>query len=111
MVSLVMSIIALIFTIVQLDPYTKTWYPVLFYLDIFVLIFTLTFLLGYFLRQRFGIREFANKNLQIASRQSLSFGLLVVVSLILSANGLFNLWNAAFLILSFAFLESYFLSK
>jgi hypothetical protein len=107
---LIGAAISLVFIIQDLDP-DRLANTIIFYLDIFALIFGTTLLGGYYLRQAFGIREFAWQHLQVSARQSLWFGIMLVGSFLLLSFDLFSWLNAALMILCLTFLESYFLFK
>lgn len=103
--------IGLVLIIIGLDPAASTSNLVLFYLDLFVLVFSITFVIGYFLRQMFGARELAHKHLRQTARQSAWFGLLASVGFILLSQNFFTWWSALLFVCCLAFLESYFLFK
>jgi hypothetical protein len=107
---LVSAGIALVLIIQDLDPHLPA-NTIVFYTDIFALIFAATLLGGYYLRQAFGVREFAWQHLQVSARQSLWFGIMLVGSFILLSFDLFSWLNASLMILCLTFLESYFLFK
>ncbi|MBX4204624.1 MAG: hypothetical protein KW788_00340 [Candidatus Doudnabacteria bacterium] len=107
---LLLSSIGLGLIITKLDP-GQTVHLLTFYLDILVLIGTLTYLIGYYMRQVFGVKEFAWRHVWISARQALWFSLMVLISLILLSYGLFNWLSAIFLGVCLVFLESYFLFK
>jgi hypothetical protein len=110
-VVLVGSIAGLIFIINKLDPDASVLNPILLYTSIFGIIGASAFLIGFYFRQIFGIREFAARHIGVSTRQGVFLGLLVAVSLALQAMELFNVWNALFLVLTLVFLESYFLFR
>jgi hypothetical protein len=84
---------------------------VLFYFDLFALVFSMTFLVGLALRHKFGVREQLRRHIGVSVRQSFWFGLLLVVCFALLSNQLFTWWNTALLVFCLIFLESYFLFK
>jgi hypothetical protein len=95
----------------KLDPGSGSFNLFCFYLNVFVLIGSVTFLVGYFFRQKFGMRELAWDHIKISVRQGIWFGLFISISFLLLANGLFTWWNGLLLIIALVFLESYFLFK
>lgn len=105
----VLSLISLVLVIRYLDPYGARFNVVLFYLDLLVLIMSTAALAGFQLRQMFGQRERAENYFFVSLRQAVWFSVIIAGSLILQSSGLFNLLNAAILVLAFIFLESYFL--
>jgi hypothetical protein len=109
-VFLLASALGLTFIIAKLDP-SKLTHTLLFYFDIFVLMYCLTLLAGFYMRQAFGVREFARAHMALAARQSLWFGLMLAISFLLLAFDLFTWLNAILLMLCLTFLESYFLFK
>jgi hypothetical protein len=108
---LISSVIGLVLIINHVDPQAKTINPIILYADILVLIFSLTYLLGFLTRRMFGARERVLLHMQVAMRQSLWFGILIVASFLLLSQGLFSWLNASFLVLCLIFLESYFLFR
>jgi len=83
----------------------------LFYLLIGLTAFAAATLINFFIRRVFGQREFLNSYIVAASREGIWLSLVLVISLILAHNNLFSWVNAALLVLTFVFFESYLLNK
>ncbi len=108
---MILSAVGLGVILSKLDPTTKLANIVLFYTDLFALIFSLTFLVGVSVRYKFGSREHLPRHMLLSARQSAWFGLLILASFILLSFQLFTWWNTLLLVFSLIFLESYFLFK
>jgi hypothetical protein len=83
----------------------------LFYAVIAGLTFSLTTLIAFYLRKLFGRRELLNYYYKLSVRQGIWFTILVLSSLYLLTQGLFNWINTGLIILTLVFLEGYLLTK
>ncbi len=83
----------------------------LVYLVVALIGFAAATLGGFYIRKLFGQREFLNNYIGQASRQGIWLSIILVVSLVLTHQGLFTWINAALLVLTFIFFESYLLTK
>ncbi|HEX5429756.1 MAG TPA: hypothetical protein VFX17_01610 [Patescibacteria group bacterium] len=101
---------ALALIVLQLSPDTTGGISE-FYGSVFVLAWSLTFLIGYGIRRIFGVPEFALRQIRTSARQSLWFAILIFVFLALLSWNLFNILNISLLVLALIFLEAYFLFK
>lgn len=84
---------------------------IIFYLLSATFFFFSCTLLTFYLRRRFGQREFLNQYFAIAIREGFWLGLLWVICLVLLNHGLFSWLNAGLLILMFIFFEGYLLTR
>ncbi len=106
-----LGIIGLVLVISRLDPDDGPVNPFLFYLTLFATVLSVSTLIGYSIRRRWGQREFLKRYLSVSFRQAVWFGLILTLGMFLQANDLFSLLNAAFLIIMFVSLEAYFLTR
>ena len=70
---------------------------------------TLTALILFFFRQRFGIREMVWRHLMVSVRQGFWVAAMLIIALILQSYNLFSWLNSIFLVFALTFLEIYFL--
>lgn len=110
-VSILLSSVALFLVLKFLDPYSSALNILLFYLVLFVLSLSTFALTAFRVRASWGQREFAGQYFAISFRQAIWFAIIIVISLVLQAVGLLSMTSAIALILSFVFLEAYFLYK
>lgn len=108
-VLLVLGLISLVLIVNTYAP-DKLSSIVLFYFLVFLTIFAAATIAGFYIRRLFGQREFLGSYASSASRQGVWLGLIFVISLLLMHNGLFTWINAALMVATFVFLESYLLT-
>lgn len=82
---------------------------VLFYVALFFALWGTLGLMGFFVRYFWHRQSVPFSHIGISLRQSFWFALIVVLSLILVAEELFELWTGGLLILGFTLLEGFFL--
>lgn len=90
------------------DPFTASAQNILpVYLLLFVTIFSLAVILGFFFRTVFWKSGSRFEFLRSAKKQGALLGLLAVVLLFLEAREILSVWTGALLILAFALFEFY----
>jgi hypothetical protein len=109
-VLLLSGLLSLAFIVNTFAP-DKTSNIITFYCIVGVISFSLTTLIGFYLRRLFGQREFLANYATQASRQGIWLAIILIISLILSHNGLFSWINAGLLVLTFIFFEGYLLTR
>lgn len=105
------ALIGLFLILTLLNPDAGALNLFLFYADFGILCLMLGTLFGYYLRQRFGQREFKSRHFTTAARQGLWFAILLTGSMYMLAHNLFNLVNTGLFILCLTFLEFFIMSK
>lgn len=83
----------------------------LFYLSLFFACLGTFSLLGFFVRVWFSKEQIIFRHLGVATRQSLWFSMLVLITLLLQAAGFLKWWSILFLVLFLLLLEFFFLSR
>ena len=107
-----LSLIGLLWTIVQLNPYQNQAVSLLiFYCFVFLLVFSVSIQLGFWVRHRFGLRELVAQHFKTSARQGLFFGVLTTALLLLQAYRLTGWVNSLLLTGTITCLEFYFLTK
>lgn len=92
----------------RFNPQTASrWYFAANYSLIFAFVFSITALGGYLARSIFLKKDLGKRNMMIAERQGVLFGLLAVASLIFTSLSLFNIWTSILLLAVFALIEFY----
>lgn len=94
-----------------LDPESSALNRFLFYTDFAILSYMVACLAGFYLRQRWGQREFRTKHFAVSARQAVWFMILLTASLYLLSHDLFSLVNSILLVLALIFLESFFIAR
>ena len=105
-----MLLFGLFFLINSTAP-TRLGDILLFYVVSAGLTFSLTTLIGFYLRKMFGRRELISNYYSLSARQAIWFMVLVCASLFLLNQKLFTWINAGLLVLTLVFLEAYLLTK
>lgn len=105
----ILSLIASVWVVYNLDPESKTGNVAIFYGCSGLFVISTVTLILFFFRQRFGVREMVQRHFKISLRQAAWVGLLYTAALILQSQGLFTWLNSAFLVIALTFLEVYFL--
>jgi len=83
----------------------------LFYVSLFFACLGTFSLLGFFIRVWFSKEQIIFRHLGVATRQSLWFSVLVIITLLLQAAGFLKWWSILFLVLFLLLLEFFFLSR
>jgi len=83
----------------------------LVYSSMLISSFALFALIGFYLRIKFGIREWVNHHMVLSLRQGFWLAIILTVSMFLLSQNWFTWLNASFLILALVFFESYLLTK
>ncbi len=109
-VLLALSVIALVWISNTFSP-DSTIIIVLVYFLIALFGFSISALIGFYIRKAFGQRELLNTYIYTASRQGFWMSLILVISFYLLHLGLFTWINASLLLLTFVFFESFLLMK
>lgn len=95
-----------------INPLQSSWWIYFFlYICIFVATGGLMFLLNFNIRLRLKNEVIALRELRIALREGVLFGLLVIMSLFLSHYSFLEWWNFLFMILGFLFIEILFIKN
>ena len=103
---------ALLLVVLNIDPFTSGFVGIFsFYVMLFLSLMGTFALLGFFVRAIFIKRSVLFRHIGVSLRQSILFSFLILISLMLQANGLFTWWNAVLLILGLALLEFFFLGR
>jgi hypothetical protein len=105
----VLSLIASVWIVYQLDPFQSVDNILYFYFASGLLVLSLTALILYSFRQRFGVREFAQRHLKLSLRQGLWIAMFYVIALFLQSKDLYTWLNSIFLFAALTFLETYFI--
>ncbi len=105
------SLVGLGIAVTQTDPAESKSVLVLFYSLLFVLVLSTFGLIGFWFRNKFGVRERAWLNLIISLRQGSLLGLSVVAAFVLQSIRSLTTINALLLGATIIFLEFYFLSR
>lgn len=85
--------------------------PSLFFLSLYLAVFGLFLLVGFFLRLAIHKHEPPFHHVGISLRQSFWLATLLVLSLVLQWNALFEWWIGVLLVVGFSVLEAFFLSR
>jgi hypothetical protein len=105
----IVSLIASVWVVYKLDPLANSGSVAIFYCCSGIFILSISALILFFFRQRFGTREMVKQHLKTSLRQGFWVALLYLAALILQSQGLFSWLNSAFLVIALTFLEVYFL--
>lgn len=98
--------------VLYIDPTQGGWIgPTLFFVSLYLGVFGLFLLLGFFARLAIHKNEPPFHHVGISLRQSFWLATLLVLSLVLQWNGLFEWWIGVLLVIGFSVLEAFFLSR
>ncbi len=104
--------IAWLFVLYFMDPFeTGSVGFLLFYMSLFFASLGTFSLLGFFMRVWFSKEQVIFRHLGVATRQSLWFSGLIVLTLILQASDFLQWWGIVLLIVFMTLLEFFFLSR
>lgn len=93
----------------KIDPNSATSGTIIvFYLTLFIILFSFFTFLGYFLRIRILKAEFFKTYLKVSSRQAALISFAIIGLLILSASSVLNWWDGILLVFAILLLELYF---
>lgn len=103
---------AWIFVLLNVDATFANWFEfIFFYLSFFLSIVGTMSLIGLGVRKVMFKGEFEVVNVKISFRQSIWFGLLIIIAMMMAANKLLTTANTIFLICLLAVLEFFFAFK
>jgi hypothetical protein len=105
------SMAGFIYVLNQVDPEVKDLNLTFLLAAILPLAFSLSVLIGFWLRRRLGQRELLQAHFNSSLRQGLWLAVLVTASATLQAYRLFTWINSLLLVLALLFLEFYFITR
>ncbi|MFA6553258.1 MAG: hypothetical protein WCT27_02425 [Patescibacteria group bacterium] len=83
----------------------------MFYLSLFLALIGTFSLLGFFIRVWFSKETFIFRHLGVATRQSLWFSILLIVTLMFQGGGMLKWWSALLLVLFLVLMEFFFITR
>ncbi|MEK7539941.1 MAG: hypothetical protein AAB558_01705 [Patescibacteria group bacterium] len=111
-VGTLVCILAWLFVLFFIDPTQGGAIgPTLFFISLYLSVFGIFLLIGFFIRLIIHKQEPPFHHVAISLRQSFWLATLLVLSLILQWNGLFEWWIGVLLVIGFSVLEAFFLSR
>lgn len=104
--------LAWVLVVLFIDPTQGGWIgPTLFFVSLYAGVFGIFLLVGFFMRLLVHKSEPPFHHVGISLRQSFWLATLLVLSLFLQWNGLFEWWIGVLLVIGFSVLEAFFLSR
>ena len=99
----------LLWVVNNLDPKAAKTNPVIFFVTSFLVVYSLTFFIGFNIRQRFGLREHVSSYFKVSARQAIWYGLTAVSILVMQSYRMLNLTNSVMLAAAIICLELFFI--